>query len=67
MALRCLGGTAMGALIVSVPFLAGHPFQLGLVQLSFAVLIVTTSGVMSCLWGDRFLDAVSRALDATVV
>lgn len=64
---RSAGGAAMGALIVSVPFAAGHPFQLSGVELGVATLIVITSALMGGLWGGRFLDALSRALDSTAV
>ncbi len=57
----------MGALIVSAPFAAGHPFELSSVEVGVATLIVITSALMGCLWGGRFLDAVSRALDSTSV
>lgn len=65
--LRFAGGAAMGALIASVPFAAGHPLQLSSVEFFAAALVVTTSGVMGCLWGGRFLEAVSRTLDSTAV
>jgi len=64
---RFAGGAAMGVLIASVPFAAGHPFQLSSLEMAAAALVITTSGVMGCLWGGRFLDALSRALDSTSV
>jgi hypothetical protein len=64
---RFAGGAAMGVLIASVPFAAGHPFQLSSLEMAAATLVITTSGVMGCLWGGRFLDALSRALDSTPV
>lgn len=67
MSLRFSGGAAMGTLIAAVPFSAGYASQLSICQISLAGLIVVTSGVLSCLWGDRFLDTVSKALDSTSV
>lgn len=67
MAQRFAGGATMGALIASVPFAAGHPFQLSSLEMVAAALVITTSAVMACLWGGRFLDALSRALDSTSV
>jgi ribosome biogenesis protein Tsr3 len=67
LALRFAAGAAMGTLIVSVPFAAGHPLQFSSVEIVAAALVVSTSGVMGCLWGGRFLEAVSRALDSTAV
>ena len=66
-ALRFAGGAGMGALITAVPFSAGYTSQLSISQISLAGIVIVTSGVMSCLWGDRFLDTVSKALDSTSV
>lgn len=57
----------MGVLIATVPFAAGHPFQLSSLEVVAVALVITTSGVMGCLWGGRFLEALSRALDSTSV
>jgi len=67
MALHFLVGAGMGALITAVPFSAGYSSQLSIGQVSLAGLLVVTSGAMSCLWGDKFLDAVSKGLDSTSV
>jgi len=67
LALRFAGGTCMGALMVSVPFAAGFASPLSPFQITLGGLVVVASGLMSCLWGDQFLDTLSRALDATSV
>jgi hypothetical protein len=67
LALRFAAGAGMGALIVAVPFSAGDASNLSIVQVSVAGILVVTSGVLSCVWGDRFLDSVSKALDSTSV
>lgn len=64
---RFVGGAAMGALIVSVPFSAGYASQPSTVQLAVAAFVVLSAGVMSSLWGERFLEAISKALDSTSV
>lgn len=64
---RFAAGAAMGVLIASVPFAAGHPFQLSSLEVVAAALVIITSGLMGCLWGGRFLEALSRALDSTSV
>jgi len=64
-ALRFAGGAGMSALITAVPFSAGYSSQLSIFQISLAGFLVVISGVMSCLWGDKFLDAVSKSLDST--
>ena len=65
MALRFIGGAGMGALITAVPFSAGYSSKLSIFQISLVGFVVAISGVMSCLWGDKFLDTVSKALDST--
>ncbi len=57
----------MGALIVSVPFSAGYASQPSTVQLAVAAFVVLAAGVMSSLWGERFLEAISKALDSSSV
>ncbi len=66
-AVRFVGGAAMGALIVSVPFSAGYASQPSTLQLAVAAFVVLSAGVMSSLWGERFLEAISKALDSTSV
>jgi len=55
----------MGALIASVPFAAGYASPLSPTQIALACVVVVTTAGLSWLWGDRFLDSVSRALDST--
>lgn len=67
LALRFATGAGMGVLILVVPFSAGSPFQLGTPSILAAGAVVVAAGVLSCLWGARFLDAISKALDSTPV
>jgi hypothetical protein len=67
MALRFSGGAGMGALIAAAPCSAGYTSQLSIFQISLAGLVIVTPGVMSCLWGDRFLDTMPKTLDVTSV
>lgn len=66
-AVRFVGGVAMGTLIVPVPFSAGYASQPSIVQLAVAAFVVLLAGVMSSLWGERFLEAISKAIDSTSV
>ncbi len=67
LALRFAAGAGMGALITLVPFSAGFAPESGPSAILLAAFVVVASGLLSSLWGDRFLDAVSRALDSTPV
>lgn len=66
-ALRFAAGAGMGALITWVPVSAGVAPDSSPVAIIVSALVVVASGLLSSLWGDRFLDAVSRALDSTPV
>lgn len=65
LALRFAAGAGMGALITLVPFAAGYAPESGSVAL--AAVVVVATGLLGSLWGERFLDAVSRALNSTPV
>lgn len=64
---RFFVGAGLGTLVTVVPFSAGFSAQLNLFQVAFAALVVVSSGVLSCVYGDWFLDAISKALDSTSV
>ena len=61
---RFLGGAALGAFIVMIPISYGSEVDLSLVQVTIASLMVLTCGVLSSLWGEKFMDAVMQLLNA---
>ena len=67
LALSFAAGAGLGALVAAVPFSAGYASELSIVHVSVVGIVVVTSGVLSCVWGDRFLDSVSKALHSTSV
>jgi hypothetical protein len=62
---RFLGGAALGAFVVAIPILYGSSIDLSLVQLGIASVIVISCGLLSSVWGEKFVDIVMRALDET--
>lgn len=63
-AYRFLGGVAIGAFIAIVPILYCSPTDLNLAQIIIALLLVILSGLLSSMWGEKFINAVMRVLDS---
>ncbi len=61
---RFLGGTALGGLLVSIPLTYGLSTDLNLLQVSVIAFIIMSSGILSCLWGEKFIAAVTQVLDS---
>lgn len=62
---RFLGGAALGAFLVAIPILYGSSIDLSLVQVGIASLLVISCGLLSGIWGEKFVDMVMRMLDGT--
>ncbi len=62
---RFLGGAALGAFVVAIPILYGSSIDLSLVQVSIASALVISCGLLSSVWGEKFVDTVMRVLDGT--
>jgi hypothetical protein len=61
---RFMGGVALGALVVAIPFSYGASSALTLIQAGLASLVMLSSGLLSSLYGNQFIDAVMRVLDS---
>lgn len=62
---RFLGGAALGAFLVAIPILYGSSIDLGSVQVGVASVLVLSCGLLSSVWGEKFVDMVMRILDGT--
>lgn len=62
---RLLGGAALGAFLVAIPILYGSSIDLSLVQVGIASVLVISCGLLSSIWGEKFVDMVMRVLDGT--
>jgi hypothetical protein len=62
---RFLGGAALGAFVVAIPILYGSSIDLNLVQVVVASVLVISCGLLSSVWGEKFVDIVMRMLDGT--
>lgn len=61
---RFLGGAVLGAFVVSIPIFYGSSIDLNLVQLGIASLLIISSGLLSSLWGEKFIEAVTAVLNS---
>jgi hypothetical protein len=61
---RFLGGAALGAFVVIIPISYGSSIDLNLVQISIAFSLIISCGLLSSVWGDKFIDAVMRVLNS---
>jgi len=62
---RFLGGAALGALVVAIPISYGSSIDLSLVQVGVASALIISCGLLSSVWGEKFIDVVMRALNDT--
>jgi hypothetical protein len=62
---RFLGGAALGALIVAMPISYGSSVDLSLGQIGIASVTILSCGLLSSIWGDKFIDTVMSALNNT--
>jgi ABC-type dipeptide/oligopeptide/nickel transport system permease subunit len=60
---RFLGGAALGAFLVAIPILYGSSIDLSLVQVGIASVLVISCGLLSSVWGEKFVEIVMRMLD----
>ncbi|KGF72557.1 hypothetical protein DO97_07730 [Neosynechococcus sphagnicola sy1] len=61
---RFLRGAALAAFVILIPISAGSSMDFNLVQVSFASLLAISCGLLSSLWGDKFIDRVTRVLNS---
>jgi hypothetical protein len=61
---RFLGGAALGAFVVMIPLSYGASIDLNLFQVSVVSLLVISCGLLSSLWGEKFIDAVMQMLNS---
>lgn len=62
---RFLGGAVLGILVLLIPVTYGESNNLGLVQVGVAFVLIISCGLLSILWGEKFIDTVTRMLNST--
>jgi hypothetical protein len=61
---RFLGGAALGTFMVVIPYLLSKR-ELNLLNIGIATLLVVSCGLLSSLWGKRFIAALIRSLESS--
>ncbi|MBW4622888.1 MAG: hypothetical protein KME17_26455 [Cyanosarcina radialis HA8281-LM2] len=64
---RFLGGTALGAFLVGVPISYAPSIHLTAVQAIAASAIAISFGLLTSLWGGKFIDGVMQVLENNVL
>jgi DNA polymerase sigma len=63
-AYRFLGGAALGAFMVIIPYLLTSR-ELNLPHVGAALLLIASCGLLSSLWGKKFIEALMRSLESS--
>lgn len=61
---RFLGGAALGTFMVVIPYLLSS-IELNLLNIGIATLLVVSCGLLSSLFGKRFIAALIRSLESS--
>lgn len=62
---RFLGGAVLGVLVVLIPITYGTFNNWSSGQVGIASFLVILCGLLSIVWGEKFIDMVMRMLNAT--
>jgi hypothetical protein len=60
---RFLGGAALGAFVVATPMMYGSSIDLSWIQVSLASALSIACGLLSSVWGGKFIDMVMKVLN----
>ena len=63
-AYRFLGGAALGTFMVLVPYFLTSR-ELNLLDVGAALLLIASCGLLSSLWGKKFIEALMRSLESS--
>ena len=61
---RFLGGAALGTFMVFIPYLFSS-IELNLLNIGIAILLVVSCGLLSTLFGNKFIKALIRSLESS--
>ncbi len=61
---RFLGGAALGTFMVLIPYLLSS-IELNLLNIGIAILLVVSCGLLSTLFGNKFIEALIRSLESS--
>ncbi len=61
---RFVGGAALGTFMVLIPYLLSS-IELNLLNIGIAILLVVSCGLLSILFGNKFIAALIRSLESS--
>ncbi len=61
---RFLGGAALGTFAILIPISYTWPMDLNPVNIGFALLLVISCGLLSSIWGGKFIEAAMDVLNS---
>jgi hypothetical protein len=61
---RLIGGAALGAFVVVIFVSNESPIGWNVMQVSVASLLILSGAILSSIWGEKFIDTATRALNA---
>jgi hypothetical protein len=62
---RFLGGAVLGIPALLIPITYGEFNDFGLVQVGVAFVLIVSCGLLSIVWGEKFIDAIAQMLNST--
>ncbi|MEA5581777.1 hypothetical protein VB620_10560 [Nodularia harveyana UHCC-0300] len=62
---KFIGGAALGIFVVSIPILYGSSTDVNLFQVSMASLLIIVCGLLSSIWGEKFINSVMNVLNSS--
>jgi hypothetical protein len=62
---KFLGGAALGTFMVTIPILYGASTDLSLFQVCIALIVIISFGLLSSIWGEKFIDAVMGVFNSS--
>ena len=61
---RFLGGAALGTFAILIPISYSLPMDLNPVNIGFALLLVISCGLLSSIWGGKFIEGAMDVLNS---
>ncbi|AFZ59213.1 hypothetical protein H6G54_02320 [Anabaena cylindrica FACHB-243] len=61
---RFFSGVAIGTFLIIIPISYASSTDLNLVQIIIALLVIISSGLLSSIWGEKFLNVVTQLLNS---
>ena len=61
---RFFSGAAIGTFLIIIPISYASSTDLNLVQIILGLLVIISSGLLSSIWGEKFINVVTNLLNS---